>query len=88
MKTAARLGDRLLTFNRAIPRISRIMNGCPTVLIGGMPAACIGHGDGIDAIVQGSSTVFINGMPAARVGDHTATGGHIMPPGAVHVLIG
>lgn len=56
--------------------------GCPTVLIGGMPAArvtdmavCVGPPD---VIVLGSFTVLIGGMPAARMGDMTAHGGVIV----------
>jgi len=66
--------------------------GCPTVLIGGLPAArstdmatCVGSPD---TISMGSSTVFIGGMPAARVGDMTAHGGTILPPGCLTVIIG
>lgn len=89
MKPAARAGDNLLTLDRMMmPRISRIMNGCPTVLIGGMPAVCVGHGAGADVIVEGSPTVLINGLPAARIGDPTGRGGYVMPPGAIYVLIG
>ena len=65
--------------------------GCPTVLIGGIPAArvgdmatCVGPPD---SIVMGSSTVFIQGMPAARMGDLTAHGGTIIA-GCPTVLIG
>jgi len=78
--------------------------GCPTVLIGGMPAARMGdmhtcpmatpgtppipHVGG--PITMGSATVLIGGMPAARMGDMaTCTG----PPdtiaaGCMTVLIG
>lgn len=66
--------------------------GCPTVLIGGLPAAragdmatCVGPPD---SIAMGSATVMIGGMPAARVGDMTAHGGTIIPPGCPTVLIG
>lgn len=65
--------------------------GCPTVLIGGLPAACMG--DMVtcvgppDTIIKGSTTVFIGGKPAARMGDSTAHGGTIVL-GAVNVLIG
>lgn len=66
--------------------------GCPTVLIGGMPAAratdmavCVGPPD---TIAKGSATVLIGNMPAARVGDSTAHGGVIIPPGCPTVLIG
>ena len=55
--------------------------GCPTVLIGGMPAArvgdmctCVGPPD---AIAMGSTKVMIGGMPAARLGDTTLHGGVI-----------
>lgn len=55
--------------------------GCPTVLIGKLPAARVG--DNLvcvgppDAIVKGSATVMIGGMPAARMGDTCAHGGAI-----------
>jgi uncharacterized Zn-binding protein involved in type VI secretion len=56
--------------------------GCPTVLIGGLPAAvvgdlaeCVGPPD---TIVHGSATVTIGGKPAARLGDTTAHGGSIV----------
>jgi len=42
----------------------------------------------VDAIVRGSATVLIGGMPAARIADSTASGGAVLPPGAVTVLIG
>ena len=55
--------------------------GCPTVLIGMMPAArvgdmatCVGPPD---SIAIGSPTVQIGGMMAARLGDMTAHGGTI-----------
>lgn len=65
--------------------------GCPTVLIGGLPAACLG--DMLtcvgppDSIVMGSVTVMIGGKPAARMGDMTAHGGSIVL-GCFTVLIG
>jgi uncharacterized Zn-binding protein involved in type VI secretion len=56
--------------------------GCPTVLIGGMPAArmgdmatCVGPPD---VILLGAPTVLIGGQPAARMGDATAHGGVIV----------
>ncbi len=65
--------------------------GCPTVLIGGMPAArvgdmavCVGPPD---SIMLGSMSVLIGGMPAARMGDSTVHGGSIMT-GFPTVLIG
>ena len=50
--------------------------GMPTVLIGGMPAACLG--DSVSgaactgAIVMGSPTVLIGGRPAARMTSQVA----------------
>ena len=65
--------------------------GCPTVLIGGLPAArvsdmatCVGPPD---IIVKGSATVMIGNMPAARIGDNTAHGGVIVL-GCPTVMIG
>src|SRR5260370_18309161 len=65
--------------------------GCPTVLIGGLPAArlsdmatCVGPPD---IIILGSFTVLIGGMPAARLGDMTAPSGPIIL-GLPTVLIG
>jgi uncharacterized Zn-binding protein involved in type VI secretion len=65
--------------------------GCPTVLIGGMPAAvmgdictCVGPPD---SIILGSTGVLIGGKPAARMGDMTAHGGNIVL-GCFTVLIG
>lgn len=65
--------------------------GCPTVLIGKLPAARVGDSAVCvgppDSIVQGSATVLIGGMPAARMGDATAHGGSIVL-GCFTVLIG
>ena len=65
--------------------------GCPTVLIGGMPAARVGDmlicSGPPDTIVGGSATVMIGGMPAARMGDATAHGGTIVA-GCATVIIG
>jgi uncharacterized Zn-binding protein involved in type VI secretion len=65
--------------------------GCPTVLIGSLPAArsgdmatCVGPPD---TIAMGSTTVMIGNMPAARVGDLTAHGGTIVA-GYPTVMIG
>jgi uncharacterized Zn-binding protein involved in type VI secretion len=65
--------------------------GCPTVLIGGVPAAvmgdmcvCVGPPD---TIVLGSTGVMIGGKPAARMGDSTAHGGVIVG-GFPTVMIG
>ena len=65
--------------------------GVPTVLIGGLPAACVGDlcicTGPPDSIIMGSSTVFIGGKPAARQGDLTAHGGTIII-GCPTVIIG
>jgi uncharacterized Zn-binding protein involved in type VI secretion len=68
-----------------------IMAGCPTVLIGGLPAArvgdmaiCVGPPD---VVVKGSTSVLIGFMPAARMGDLTAHGGSIVL-GFPQLLIG
>jgi uncharacterized Zn-binding protein involved in type VI secretion len=65
--------------------------GCPTVLIGGMPAAvvgdictCVGPPD---SIAMGSTSVLFGGRPAARMGDPTLHGGTILV-GDPTVLIG
>jgi uncharacterized Zn-binding protein involved in type VI secretion len=65
--------------------------GCPTVMIGFMPAArvtdmavCAG---GPDVIAKGSMTVKIGFLPAARLGDLTAHGGVIVV-GLPTVMIG
>ncbi|AJP72405.1 PAAR domain-containing protein [Sphingomonas hengshuiensis] len=65
--------------------------GMPNVLIGGMPAACLGDlcvcVGPPDSIVKGSATVQIGGRPAARMGDSTAHGGSIVL-GMPTVMIG
>lgn len=65
--------------------------GAPTVLIGGMPAACVGDmltcTGPPDTIAAGSSTVMICGKPAARMGDSASHGGSIVA-GCPTVLIG
>lgn len=65
--------------------------GCPTVLIGSLPAArvtdmatCVGPPD---VIVMGSPTVLIGNLMAARIGDPTAHGGVIVL-GCPTVMIG
>ena len=65
--------------------------GSPTVLIGGMPAACVGDmltcTGPPDTIAMGSATVKIGGKPDARMGDSTTHGGTIIL-GCFTVLIG
>jgi uncharacterized Zn-binding protein involved in type VI secretion len=68
-----------------------VLEGCPTVLIEGQPAAregdsCFCFGEP-DKIVTGSSGVYIGEKPAARKGDQTAHGGSIKT-GSRTVLIG
>jgi len=94
MPPAARIGDLhtcpLVT--GVVPHVGGpIAMGCPTVLIGFMPAArvgdmavCVGPPD---AIAMGSFTVFIGGMPAARIGDLTVHGG-VVTMGFPTVIIG
>jgi len=93
---AARVGDMTAHGGVIIPP------GCPTVLIGGQPAARMGdmhtcpmvtgvvpHVGG--PITMGSATVLIGNQPAARVGDvATCTGppDTIIPPGCPTVIIG
>jgi len=97
-KPAARVGDMHVCpmITPGVPPIPHVGGpilppGCPTVLIGGMPAA--GMGDMCtcagppDSIVLGSTGVFIGGKPAARMGDMTAHGGSIVL-GLPTVLIG
>ena len=65
--------------------------GCPTVLIGNLPAARVGDlavcASAPDVIAKGSLTVLIGGPPAARMGDITAHGGSIFL-GLPTVIIG
>jgi uncharacterized Zn-binding protein involved in type VI secretion len=89
MPSAARVGDMhvcpmLTPAVVPIPHVGGpiLPPGCPTVLIGGQPAACVGDMalcvGPPDAIVQGSATVMIGGKPAARMGDLSAHGGSIV----------
>jgi uncharacterized Zn-binding protein involved in type VI secretion len=87
MPPAARMGD---TTSHGTPLSPG--PGCPTVLIGGMPAwraaadfhACplvtgvVPHVGGM--VAMGSATVLIGGMPAARVGDMIVESG---PPNSI-----
>jgi len=65
--------------------------GCPTVLIGGMPAArstdmctCVGSPD---SIAKGSATVLTGNLMQARIGDPTIHGGSIVV-GLPTVIVG
>ena len=98
MPPAARVGDihtcpMVTPGTPPVPHVGGAIlpPGCPTVLIGNMPAArvsdmatCVGPPD---AIAMGSTTVLIGNMPAARVGDMTAHGGTITV-GCPTVIIG
>ena len=95
---AARIGDmhtcpmQTPAVPSPIPHVGGpISAGCPTVLIGNMPAArqgdmcvCVGPPD---TIAMGSATVLIGNMPAARLGDATVHGG-VITVGCPTVLIG
>ena len=89
MPPAARVGDMHVCPMQtpAVPPIPHVGGpilppGCPTVLIGGQPAACMGDMATCvgppDVIVKGSATVLIGGRPAARMGDNCAHGGTIV----------
>ena len=94
MPPAARTGDMHVCpmVTVLVPHVGGpITMGCPTVLIGFMPAArvgdlavCVGPPD---AIAMGSFTVLIGGMPAARLGDLTVHGGAVTV-GFPQVMIG
>lgn len=97
-KPAARIGDMhvcpmVTPGTPPIPHVGGPVTGpgCPTVMIGGMPAAtmgdmctCVGPPD---SIILGSTGVFIGGKPAARMGDMCAHGGSIVV-GIPTVMIG
>jgi len=96
MPPAARLSDMHVCpmVTVLVPHVGGPILGpcCPTVLIGGLPAAritdmalCVGPPD---IIVMGSATVLIGALPAARLGDMTAHGGMIAGPCCPTVIIG
>lgn len=95
MPFAARISDMHVCplVTGVVPHVGGpILPPCaPTVLIGGLPAACVGDMcvcvGPPDSIVAGSATVLIGGKPAARMGDSTAHGGTIIL-GCFTVLIG
>lgn len=88
MSFAARVTDMIVSSATYSVPIPIIPPGAATVLIGGLPAARLSDGCGVDAIVMGSATVLIGGLPAARIGDLTGAGGMVTAPGAPTVLIG
>ncbi|NND94649.1 MAG: PAAR domain-containing protein [Flavobacteriales bacterium] len=97
-KPAARVGDMHVCpfVTPGVPPIPHVGGpvtgpGCPTVMIGGMPAAvmgdmCVCTGPP-DTIILGSMGVMIGGKPAARMGDTCMHGGTIVV-GCPTVLIG
>lgn len=94
MPGAARIGDMHTCpmVTAQVPHVGGpVCAGAATVMIGGMPAACVGDMCTCcgppDSIVKGSSTVMIGGKPAARMGDSTAHGGTIVA-GCPTVIIG
>lgn len=91
MKPSARLGDMHVCSLASHAGGPILPACCPTVLIGGLPAAragdhtrCRGR---LDRVAQGSATVLVGGLPAARLGDQTEQGGRIVT-GCPTVLIG
>jgi uncharacterized Zn-binding protein involved in type VI secretion len=98
MPPAARVGDMhtcpmVTPGTPPIPHVGGpiLPAGCPTVLVGGQPAArqgdmatCVGPPD---SIAMGSPTVLIGNMMAARQSDPTVHGGMIAV-GLPTVLIG
>ncbi len=97
-KPASRIGDMHVCpmVTPGLPPIPHVGGpvagpGTPTVLIGGMPAACVSDTcvcvGPPDTIVLGSMSVLIGGKPAVRMGDTTVHGGKIVS-GCPNVLIG
>ncbi|PYX97625.1 MAG: type VI secretion protein [Acidobacteria bacterium] len=95
MPPAARLTDMHVCpmVTGVVPHVGGpiVAPGCPTVLIGFLPAArvtdmavCVGPPD---MIAMGSTSVMIGFLPAARIGDITAHGGTIVL-GEFTVMIG
>lgn len=95
MPFAARVSDMHLCpmITGLVPHVGGpvLPAGCPTVLIGGLPAARVGDmctcTGPPDTIAAGSGTVLIGGSPAARMGDSTGHGGVIII-GCPTVIIG
>ena len=95
MPPAARVGDMHVCpmVTGVVPHVGGpiLPPGCPTVMIGYVPAArmgdmatCVGPPD---VIIMGCPTVKIGGMMAARIGDMTAHGG-VITLGCPTVMIG
>jgi uncharacterized Zn-binding protein involved in type VI secretion len=95
---AARIGD-LHVCPQVIPGIVPIPHvggpvtgpGASTVLIGGMPAACVGDiaicVGPPDSVTMGAMTVLMGGKPAAQMGSACAHGGKVVL-GCPTVLVG
>ncbi len=95
MPPAARVGDNHFCpmFTGTVPHLGGpiLPPGCPTVIIGGRPAARAGdrahcNAPLDDMIRDGSPTVIIGGQRAARLGDPTDKG--LITQGCWTVLIG
>ena len=94
MRPAARLSDLHVCplVTGTVPHVGGpIVSGLPTVLVGGLPAACLGDPAAcvgpVDAVAGGSPTVLVGGRPLARLGDPTAHGG-VIAAGCPTVLVG
>lgn len=85
-KPAARVGDMhycpMVTGGVAHVGGPILSPGCPTVLIGGLPAARVSDSAACagptSMAILGSNTVWIGGLMATRVGDPTEHGGNIV----------
>ncbi|WEN13754.1 PAAR domain-containing protein [Rhodanobacter sp. AS-Z3] len=88
MGFAARVTDMIVSTATSSMPVPIIPPGDLTVLIGGLPAARMSDGCGVDVVLLGSMTVMIGGLPAARIGDPTGAGGMVTAPGCLTVLIG
>ena len=87
MSLAARVTDMIVSSATLGAPVPIVTPGAPTVMISGLPAACVGSSCGADAVVMGSVSVMLGGVPAARVGDPTGAGGTVVGPGAPTVMI-
>lgn len=95
MPPAARVGDmhECTSMTGTVPHDGGplIGPGAPTVLIGQMPAACVGDSAVCvgppDSLTQGSETVLVEGKPLVRMGDPTEHGGEVVM-GCPTVIVG
>ena len=97
-KPAARVGDMHICpmVTPGLPPVPHVGGpilppGGITVLIGGMPAACLGDMcvcvGPPDSIIKASATVTMGGKPAARMLDNCAHGGMVVL-GCFTVMVG